>query len=434
MCLDLWAGLECTVNRVGNAYFDQIVRSGHLWSADDEQRKRGADVRAVTAWALLGAFDWNCLLTHQNGYYEPGIFDVRAMDRRPTALARMLRQLANGEQPDHPSLADPGWWLRPERIHYRPEGASRPSPFTNHASNRNSRRASRPILITGANGTLGNAFARICPVRGLSFQGLSRAELDIADPAAVAAAIARYNPWAVVNAAGYVRVDAAEQEPEICFRANAEGAAVLAQECRRGNVRLVTFSSDLVFDGAKSHPYTEGDATAPRNVYGKSKASAEERVLRILSDALVIRTSAFFGPWDSANFVVAALTTVASGGRFLAASDTTVSPTYVPDLVNATLNLLVDGDTGIWHIANPGEITWADLAVTATDLAGLDPSNIESVPMSATGATAPRPPYTALSSRRGRMLPPLRDALRRCIADHATLFKLLGSPRPVELC
>jgi dTDP-4-dehydrorhamnose reductase len=174
-----------------------------------------------------------------------------------------------------------------------------------------------------------------------------------------------------------VRVDEAEAEPGRCRRENADGAAVLAMECAARGLPLVTFSSDLVFDGSKSAPYVESDPVAPLNAYGRSKAEAEAQVMDACPSALVVRTSAFFGPWDSHNFVSHNVVTVAlreleAGRPFAAADDATVSPTYVPDLANACLDLLIDGERGIWHLANPGAITWADLARREAELAGVD--------------------------------------------------------------
>src|SRR4051795_1049654 len=137
----------------------------------------------------------------------------------------------------------------------------------------------RPLLITGATGTLGRAFARICDLRGLDHCLTSRAQLEIAETASVAAALERIRPWAVINTAGYVRVADAEREPERCFRENTEGAANLAGGCKRAGIPLVTFSTDLVFDGRLGRPYVENDAPCPECVYGASKAAAEERVL-----------------------------------------------------------------------------------------------------------------------------------------------------------
>src|SRR5947209_16752139 len=183
--------------------------------------------------------------------------------------------------------------------------------------------------------------------------------MDIADAEAVASALEEFEPWALVTAAGYVRVDDAEREPEACRRENADGPAVLADACAARGVALVTFSSDLVFDGSLRRPYVERDATSPLNVYGRSKAEAEARVLAAHPSALVVRTSAFFGPEDEYNFVTAALRALAEGRRFAAARDSVVSPTYVPDLAGVCLDLLIDGERGLWHLSNQGALPWA---------------------------------------------------------------------------
>jgi dTDP-4-dehydrorhamnose reductase len=143
-------------------------------------------------------------------------------------------------------------------------------------------------------------------------------------------ALTELNPWAVVNTAGYVLVDDAEREPDTCRRVNTDGAAILAHSCQKLGVALLTFSSDLVFDGAVHSPYVESDRVAPLNVYGQSKAEAEVKVLEACPTSLVIRTSAFFGPWDEYNFISVALRTLAAGHTFVAAQDSVVSPTYVP--------------------------------------------------------------------------------------------------------
>jgi len=272
-------------------------------------------------------------------------------------------------------------------------------------------------LITGATGTLGQAFARVCTRRGLAYQLLRRDQLDIADPDSVRNALDRYEPWAVINAAGYVRVDEAEADAERCLRENVTGPAYLAKECERNRLPFVTFSSDLVFDGAKNELYVESDTCSPLNVYGRSKADAEQKVLEHFPHALVIRTSAFFGPWDRFNFVHAVLEALAKGRPFYAASDITVSPTYVPDLVNTVLDLLIDGEHGIWHVANTGEVTWAEFARLTALKAGRDPSTVKPRPASALGFVAPRPAFTALASERGSFMAPFADSLDRCFRD-----------------
>ncbi|HEY0478435.1 MAG TPA: SDR family oxidoreductase [Kofleriaceae bacterium] len=271
----------------------------------------------------------------------------------------------------------------------------------------------RPILITGATGTLGRAFVRICADRGLACHQSSRAELDIASADSVAAALDRHEPWLVINAAGYVRVDDAEHDPERCHRDNALGPSTLAGCCVRAGVALVTFSSDLVFDGTKSEPYEEHDSPRPLGVYGRTKHEGEQRVLDAHPASLVVRTSAFFGPWDEHNFVVQTLRELAAGRTVRAAADTTISPTYVPDLVNACLDLAIDGEAGIWHLANAGATTWAQLARSAARLHGHDDARVISVPMASLALRAPRPPFSVLGSARGVLLPRLDDALGR---------------------
>jgi dTDP-4-dehydrorhamnose reductase len=344
--------------------------------------------------------------------YETGVFDTRGETLRPTAVARKAADLAHAGRHQHPVLSDPGWWRRRERFAYSPVGEERAS-----ASPPTRAPAGDPILITGASGTLGRAIGRACRERGLAHRLLTRRELDVAERASVASALQRYQPWAVVNAAGYVRVDDAEMDAGRCHRENAVGPAVLADECGVRGIQLLTFSSDLVFDGAARVPYVESVAPRPLGVYGASKARAEAEVARRLPAALTIRTSAFFSPWDPHHFLAAALRAVGEGELFHAADDVLVSPTNVPDLVHASLDLLIDAECGIWHLANESEITWAEFARKASELTGHDSSLIRGRPLSALGLAARRPPYSVLGSERGRLLPTLDDALARWARD-----------------
>jgi dTDP-4-dehydrorhamnose reductase len=298
-----------------------------------------------------------------------------------------------------------GWWQREIRLLYPPVGDVKARTM-----------GGRPILIAGATGTLGRAFARLAHMRGLPYKLLTRAELDIADTRSVEAALERWQPWAVVNAAGFVRVDDAEQQPRQ-WRENVLGPATLAAACARRGVRLVSFSSDLVFDGEKDGAYVESDPARPLSAYGESKLEAERRVLAHAPDALVVRTAAFFGPWDAHNFVTLALAALQRGDRWAAASDQVVSPTYVPDLCGVTLDLLVDGERGVWHLANRGSVSWAEFAQLAAEAAGLDVSRVDGVPGTALGQVARRPRQAVLGSERGWPMPPLDDALSRYFAE-----------------
>ena len=389
---------------------EQVRWFVEIWDTAMQLRESGVDLRAVTAWALLGSYDWDSLVTAPRGNYEPGVFDVRTTPPRPTLLAPVLTSVARGERPDHPLLATPGWWHRPSRF-LRP-------PASRHAGEPHARRpepAAPPLAIIGATGTLGRAFARLAERRGLRHILLARRDVDIADARSVREMLSSRQPWAVVNAAGYVRVDEAEDDAPRCRRENAEGAAVLAEACADADLPLLTFSSDLVFDGAKGVPYVESDAPRPLNVYGASKAEAERAVLARHGRALVVRTSAFFGPWDPYNFVTATLRELNAGRRVRAASDVSISATYVPDLVDASLDLLIDGEAGIWHLTHAEPVTWYELAARAAGLAEIDAAGLEPVRLEDLSLRAMRPRYCVLGSERGRLLPPLEKALVRYV-------------------
>jgi dTDP-4-dehydrorhamnose reductase len=277
----------------------------------------------------------------------------------------------------------------------------------------------RPILITGATGTLGQAFARICAHRGLPHILTARAELDITDEASVAAAIERYKPWAVINTAGFVRTWEAQEKFDECLAINATGPELLGRACKAAGIPLVTFSSDLVFDGKLGRPYVEPDEPAPLCPYGRSKAEAEQRLMAIDAEALIIRTSAFFGPWDRYNFLFDTIERLKRGEEVAASDRTVVSPTYVPDLVHATLDLLLDGEKGVWHLTNQGAISWHELATEIADRAKLDPRRIIAV-------TPDEPTDTSLTSNRGLLLRPLDQALTD-FAQHSSALGRIAS-------
>jgi len=392
---------------------DQLRWLGDIWQAAQTARAQGADIRAVTAWSLLGAFDWNSLVTRSAGYYEPGAFDTRFAPPRPTAVAHLLRELGAGQGPGHPVAGGRGWWRRPGRLTLHSDHLVQADTFDTIDE-------APPILISGASGTLGRAFARICRQRNLAHRLLSREAMDIADPASVERALDTFRPWAVINASGYVQVDAAERDVERCFRENAFGPAILAAACARHKVHLTTFSTDLVFNGGQQHPYIETDAVAPLNVYGRSKAEGEQLVLDSLPGAMVVRTSSFFGPWDEHNFLIKALRTLLAGQSFTAPDDLIVSPTYVPDLVEVCLDLIIDGESGIWHLTNGQPLCWMELAHRAALAARIDPSRLAARPARECNFLAPRPSYSALKSDRAILLPTLDDALHRFLAHHSS--------------
>ena len=386
---------------------EQVRWLVEAWRGAQAAARRGAHVAAITPWALLGSYDWDSLGTTPLGHYESGAFDARASPPRPTRVASAIRALTTGGAPVHASLAPHGWWRRESRLLYAPALRGRDAVPA----------ASPPLLVLGATGTLGRAFRRLCHQRGLPVFCAGRRDLELGNPQSVAALLKKLEPWAVINATGYVRVDEAEREPDACYAVNTGGAVSVAAACRQHGIPYVMYSSDLVFDGAHDTPYTEADTPRPLNVYGASKAAAERRVLEAMPGALVIRTSAFFGPWDAHNFVVQTLQSIRGGRRVSAVDDIVVSPTYLPDLVNATLDLLLDDETGIWHLANGGTATWYDFACEAAEACGERRDLITRVSAADVGWPAARPAYSALASVRGDVMRSRESALA-AFAEH----------------
>lgn len=394
---------------MGGTREEQLRWFYSAWKAATALNAEGYKIKAITAWALLGLYDWDSLVMDERNTYESGLFDVRGSSPRPTAIAHLVKNLIGGKPQLSPLIHLPGWWQRAERVlvtQPKKENSLEVIDYSVYDE-------VAPVLITGASGTLGKAFARICQVRGIPYRLLSRLDMDIANYTHAERIIAKYKPWAVINAAGYVKVDDAEADAARCFRENTEGPAVLALICNEKNVKFLSFSSDLVFDGRQNKPYLEDHSQMPLGVYGLSKKEAEQQVLLQCPKALMIRTSAFFGPWDEYNFVIQAFRSLEKKEKFYAAKDQCISPTYVPDLVNTCLDLLIDGEYGIWNIANPSEISWADFAKKSADIAGYDSKYVVPMATNKMNFIAKRPSYSALGSKRGILLPTLEEAIHR---------------------
>lgn len=386
---------------------EQMRWIAQAWDIARRLCAEGIPVEAMTIWSLMGSKGWNTLLTAP-GAYEPGTWDVSSGRPRPTALLPLVKALANEGEPA-PLAKGAGWWQRPVRMVHPP--VARPAPMARHLAGARLPSPERPLLICGATGTLGQAMGRACLLRNIPHRLTARRDLDLSNPVMIEDVIDAIRPWAVINATGWVRVDEAEGAGEDCMRINADGAITLAAACDRRNIPTLSFSSDLVFDGLKGSAYDESDAVAPRNIYGRSKAQMEEAIGRLSGCHLVVRTAAFFSPDDEFNFAVAVLRSLARSQSFAAASDLIVTPTYVPHLVSIALDLLIDGESGIWHLANDEALSWAEFARRIALACGQDATLIRAVTHKSFGWAAERPANAALISHRGAPLPPLSAAL-----------------------
>jgi dTDP-4-dehydrorhamnose reductase len=324
-------------------------------------------------------------------------------------MTRMLADLAAGAEP-HPAARGQGWWRRDVRLEFQPTSlVANPPPPERHFDPEPAPTA--PILIAGATGTLGQALARACRLRGLPYLLTDRRQMPLADPDAIAAVMALHRPWAVINAAGWVRVDDAELDPDGCRQANTVGAVNLARAALGAGAHYTSFSSDLVFGGQLERPYVESDATRPLNVYGQTKEAAEKQVLALAGQALMVRTAAFFSADDPYNFAAEVTRQLTAGRPLRAAADLVMTPTYVPDLCHAVLDLVIDGETGLWHLSNGEAVTWADFGQALADTLGLDRRLIRPALASELGWRARRPQKAPLATERGRRLPDLRQAI-----------------------
>lgn len=252
----------------------------------------------------------------------------------------------------------------------------------------------RKILITGAGGLLGRQavdwFSRHDEVIVAR-----RQDLNIADAEAVHQWVMHYRPDVIINCAAMSDVDGCEKKSYGAFAANANGPRHLAQAAEHIGAELVHISTDYVFDGDKTTPYTIEDEPQPINVYGESKLAGEKLVRETLDRHYIVRAARLFGP-GGRNFASAVLDVARQQGRLLAIVDEIGSPTYVVDLVERINAIIQTGQYGMYHVTNQGACSWAEFAVAALRIARLENVIIERVKSADLQRPARRPHYTAM--------------------------------------
>ncbi len=261
------------------------------------------------------------------------------------------------------------------------------------------------LAIFGAGGRLGAALAREY-AEDFSVVAWGRADVDLADPAAVAALVRRTEPDLVINCAAMTNVDTCETEPELARRVNAEAAGAMAAAAQQVGARLVHISTDYVFSGEASTPYAEDDTPEPISIYGLTKREGEQAALAAGPRHAVVRVSWVFGP-DRESFIDKALHTARRGQPVQAVDDKFSSPTYTLDVAGVLRVLLEDeAPGGVYHICNQGVCTWRDWAQEAINAAirlGVDirTSTVEPLKLEDIKAmVGRRPVYTPMSCQR----------------------------------
>lgn len=279
------------------------------------------------------------------------------------------------------------------------------------------------IAILGAHGQLGGELIRLLGDAALS---LSHADLDITEPASVAAQFDRQSFDAVINCAAYNAVDLAETEGDAAFRGNALGPCIVAECCQRQGIPLVHVSTDYVFgqDAERSTPYRETDIPGPLSVYGRSKLAGEELVRTTCARHFILRTCGLYGRHGRSgkrNFVETMLKLGREKTELRIVNDQRCTPTSTADLAEAILELLSTPAYGTYHATNAGECSWAEFAAEIFRLAELR-TKVIPITTAEYGAKAPRPAYSVLNGEKlanviGRPMRPWREALTEYISE-----------------
>jgi dTDP-4-dehydrorhamnose reductase len=289
-----------------------------------------------------------------------------------------------------------------------------------------------PILVTGTAGQLAQALARLAPARDMTVICLGRPELDFDHPGSLEAAFAS-RPWAaIINAAAYTAVDAAEQDEAAAQRANRDGPAALARLAAGAGIPFIHVSTDYVFDGDKGAPYLETDPTNPTGAYGRTKRDGEEAVLAAGGQSVILRTAWVYSDTGK-NFVRTMLGAGAKLPKLRVVGDQKGSPTAAADLATAILDILAliaksgwkPEYAGLFHATGSGETTWHGLAVAtfaaAAPLGGPSPE-VEAIRTADWPTPAKRPADSRLDTSKlastfGVTLPPWRESLERTVAS-----------------
>ena len=252
------------------------------------------------------------------------------------------------------------------------------------------------VLLTGRNGQVGWELARRLPPAELIATG--RAELDLADEAAIRRVVREAKPGIIINAGAYTAVDKAEAQPDLAMRINGIAPGVLAEEAKRLGALLVHYSTDYVFDGAKSTAYVEDDAPNPLSVYGRGKLAGERAVQTSGCRHLILRTSWVYGPRGK-NFFLTIAAKARAGERLRVVDDQRGIPTTSAFLAERTLALIARDASGLLHLVPAGETTWYGFAREIVQLAG-SRSEVQPIKTGEFPAAARRPANSVLDNRR----------------------------------
>lgn len=267
------------------------------------------------------------------------------------------------------------------------------------------------ILVTGVTGQLGSEVIKTLSLRGHEVIGTARnlrslpvlpnvsyASLDLADAGQIRAVLTEARPEAVIHCAAYTAVDDAEENSALCYLVNESAAETVAKLCGELDAALLYTSTDYVFDGSGSRPWTPEDAPAPLNVYGASKYAGERAVAHFAPKHFIVRISWTYGKTGN-NFVKTMLSLGQKTNPVRVVNDQIGSPTYIPDLAPLLADLTASGRYGIYHAANRGFCSRYEFACEIFRLAKL-PVTVLPVDSSAFPTKALRPKNSRMDTKK----------------------------------
>ena len=298
------------------------------------------------------------------------------------------------------------------------------------------------ILVTGKNGQVGFELLRSLAGRG-QVTAVGRDEMDLSDPDSIRRTVREIGPDLIVNAAAYTAVDQAEAEPELALAVNGVAPGILAEEAKRVGAALIHYSTDYVFDGTRTSPYTEDDAPRPINVYGRTKLAGERAIQAVDAPHLILRTSWIYGARGK-NFLLTILRLARERDELAVVDDQVGAPTWSRALAEATGDILkrlgygeegfIDAcreRRGLYHLSAAGQTSWygfaaAILAHAANPKPGMSAFALDRAPVVKPIPTeqyplpAARPRYSMLANAKlqrvfGVALPDWQTGLAECM-------------------
>lgn len=279
------------------------------------------------------------------------------------------------------------------------------------------------ILVTGANGQLGNEMRNLSstdPANRYLFTDVQ--ELDITDLARVQAFLSENVVDYIVNCAAYTAVDKAESDIELCRKINAFAVENLAKASAAIGARMIHVSTDYVYSGTHYMPYVESDAVAPTSVYGVTKLEGEQLLLAANPASVILRTSWLYSPYGN-NFVKTMLRLGREREKLSVVFDQVGTPTYAADLAAAIVAILNAPEfiPGIYNFSDEGVCSWYDFTLTIHRMAGIDTCRVSPIDTADYPSAATRPFYSVMNKKKikatyGVKIPHWEESLQKCIA------------------